>query len=141
MNDLGARFKRIDSSLNRRANAMLEGTGLTTTQLSVLMVLSQGHEDALEQRELERRLHVSHPTTTGLVKRMEAKGLVASNTSSTDARKKVVVMTSAGRAILAEGEQGRLESEATITKGLSAEELTTLRKLLDRIIDNLEDGA
>lgn len=140
-NDLGTRFKRIDSALAQRANSALECTGLTISQFSVLMTLSEERSCTLELRELERRLHVSHPTTTGLVKRLEAKGIVSISISANDARKKIVSMTDQGKNLLKAGEEGRKKAERTITKNLSAEEQATLRSLLDRIIENLDQGV
>ena len=70
---------------------------------------------------------------------MEEKGLVERTVSGTDARQRLVALTLAGRKREEQVKQAFLEAEALIVRGLTKEETDTLRSLLERVIQNLEE--
>ena len=59
--------------------------------------------------------------------------------SGTDARQRLVALTLAGRKREEQVKQAFLEAEALIVRGLTKEETDTLRSLLERVIQNLEE--
>ena len=134
---IGALLKRIDTALGRQANAQLASVGLTLTQVSVLGLLADAPNEGLAQKQIEQELDVSHPTTTGLVKRLGEKGLVAVYESPDDARMKIVRLTAKGREAAREGETHRAKAERALTEGFTDNELAQLKSYLSRIIDNL----
>jgi MarR family transcriptional regulator, organic hydroperoxide resistance regulator len=87
----------------------------------------------LPMRELAELLVCDSSNVTGLVDRLEARGLVARQPSSDDRRVKHVILTPAGRRLRAEL-LDRVGRPAVALERLSAAEQAQLRDLLRRVI-------
>lgn len=94
-------------------------------------------DDGLTQRELSRRVGIMEPTTLQQLRSMETKGLIERRRSTVDRRKIHVHLTRAGKALKPDLLPYAREVNLAATAGFSAEELTLLRRLLDRIQKNL----
>lgn len=136
--DIGLKFKIIDEALARQANAQLQAVGLTFSQANMLGALAQQDGFQTTQRHLEELLGVSHPTIVGLVKRLEAKGYVDTFFSAEDARMKIVRLTDTGTELVNDGASKRNEAEKWLTKGLTDQESSQLNRLLQKVLDDLE---
>ena len=121
-----------------RRDARMSRFGMTPAQTHVLLHLHQSGGQ-LPQRELLDSLKVKPSTVNGILDRMEEKGLVERTVSGTDARQRLVALTLAGRKREEQVKQAFLEAEALIVRGLTKEETDTLRSLLERVIQNLEE--
>ena len=121
-----------------RMDARMSRFGMTPAQTHVLLHLHQSGGQ-LPQRELLDSLQVKPSTVNGILDRMEEKGLVERTVSGTDARQRLVALTLAGRKREEQVKQAFLEAEALIVRGLTKEETDTLRSLLERVIQNLEE--
>ena len=121
-----------------RMDARMSRFGMTPAQTHVLLHLHQSGGQ-LPQRELLDSLKVKPSTVNGILDRMEEKGLVERTVSGTDARQRLVALTLAGRKREEQVKQAVLEAEALIVRGLTKEETDTLRSLLERVIQNLEE--
>ena len=121
-----------------RMDARMSRFGMTPAQTHVLLHLHQSGGQ-LPQRELLDSLKVKPSTVNGILDRMEEKGLVERTVSGTDARQRLVALTLAGRKREEQVKQAFLEAEALIVRGLTKEERDTLRSLLERVIQNLEE--
>ena len=121
-----------------RMDARMSRFGMTPAQTHVMLHLHQSGGQ-LPQRELLDSLKVKPSTVNGILDRMEEKGLVERTVSGTDARQRLVALTLAGRKREEQVKQAFLEAEALIVRGLTKEETDTLRSLLERVIQNLEE--
>ena len=121
-----------------RMDARMSRFGMTPAQTHVLLHLHQSGGQ-LPQRELLDSRKVKPSTVNGILDRMEEKGLVERTVSGTDARQRLVALTLAGRKREEQVKQAFLEAEALIVRGLTKEETDTLRSLLERVIQNLEE--
>ena len=121
-----------------RMDARMSRFGMTPAQTHVLLHLQQSGGQ-LPQRELLDSLKVKPSTVNGILDRMEEKGLVERTVSGTDARQRLVALTSFGLEREEQVKQAFLEAEALIVRGLTKEETDTLRSLLERVIQNLEE--
>ena len=121
-----------------RMDARMSRFGMTPAQTHVLLHLHQSGGQ-LPQRELLDSLKVKPSTVNGILDRMEEKGLVERTVSGTDARQRLVALTLAGRKREEQVKQCFLEAEALIVRGLTEAEANTLRSLLERVIQNLEE--
>ena len=121
-----------------RMDARMSRFGMTPAQTHVLLHLQQSGGQ-LPQRELLDSLKVKPSTVNGILDRMEEKGLVERTVSGTDARQRLVALTPAGQEREKQVKQTFLEAEALIARGLTVEETDTLRSLLERVIQNLEE--
>ena len=121
-----------------RMDARMSRFGMTPAQTHVLLHLHQSGGQ-LPQRELLDSLKVKPSTVNGILDRMEEKGLVERTVSGADARQRLVALTSFGLEREEQVKQAFLEAEALIVRGLTKEETDTLRSLLERVIQNLEE--
>ena len=78
---------------------LLDPLGLTYPQYLVMLVLWE--RDGLTVTEIGERLYLDSATLTPLLKRLQAAGLVTRTRASTDERRVLVALTSAGRALKA----------------------------------------
>ena len=121
---------RLLSAASRRVerdwNAHLAAWDLNHASLPVLVHLSRA---PLSQRQLAAACGVTEQTTSRVVARMERTGYVTRTPHPGDRRQLVLSITDAGRAALAVASD--LEpAEAMVTRGLTADEVAELRRLL-----------
>ena len=132
--DVGFLLKRITTAIGHNADQGFKP--VTLSQMRVIMYIARSPGQRCCQKDIEARFGVSHPTVVGLLKRLEAKGLVATNMSATDKRRKEVFLTAAGNALLDEAMKHRVSMEKQLRKGLTEEDLRQLRRLLTQIYQN-----
>ncbi|MGL6201210.1 MAG: MarR family winged helix-turn-helix transcriptional regulator [Lachnospiraceae bacterium] len=93
---IGLRIAIIDRTFKRRMDERAREMGLTSVQLRVLGEISLMEASGISeinQRDLENAEQVTHPTMTGVIKRLENKGFVKCVTSPTDKRYKKISCT------------------------------------------------
>ncbi|MCQ8186133.1 MarR family winged helix-turn-helix transcriptional regulator [Parvularcula maris] len=94
---------RRASLMVRRLEAYFAEHGLSQLRFLVLIVIDrEPHRDGLSVGEITDRLDVSKPVMTRTVAHLVESGLIAVEADPNDARGKVVRLTPAGRAKLAE---------------------------------------
>lgn len=117
-------------------NSELAEAGITYRQCQVLAWLAL--EGQLSQANLARLMHVEPPTIVKVIDRMERDGLIVRQPCPDDRRIRMIVPTRKAvpvwKRIVKCGEQVKARSLA----GLTDAEGDTLRKLLQRLHDNLE---
>lgn len=93
----------------------------------------------VNQRDLERELHLRPSTINGIVGRLEEKGCISRRASTADARCRLVSLTEAGRARVAAFRTALADTNRRSTACLTEEERRQLAGLLSRVIANLEN--
>ena len=130
-------LRYVYNQMERCRNADFDALGITSSQASVMMFLFKNRKHEVTQQSVQAALLLSHPTITGLMKRLEAKGFITRKNSPADFRCKYVKLTKKGCDI----ERGlktnmkRMQDRALV--GLSQEELDNLEKSLCVIAENL----
>ncbi|MBQ7336488.1 MAG: MarR family transcriptional regulator [Clostridia bacterium] len=113
----------------------LEGAMSQDSARLMMRVLSR--EDGISQLQLTQRTHLKAPTVSVTLKRMEDEGLVRREQDAMDLRKTRVYLTERGK----EHNRKVLERlhglDADMMEGFSLEETELLRKLLERMRDNI----
>ncbi|MGW3958491.1 MarR family winged helix-turn-helix transcriptional regulator [Amycolatopsis sp. NPDC005003] len=104
--------------------------GLTTVQAKVLAAL----DEPLPMHRIAEKLKSERSNVTGIIDRLEARGLVERRPGERDRRIKNIVATPAG-AELARNFQGALGFAAEPLAALTPEERVRLRGLLERMVD------
>lgn len=89
---------------------LMQATGVTLTEYSVLMNLSEAPEGSLRMSELANYVAISVSGLTRVVERLERAGLVERVRSSADGRGQLACLTSAGLKCLKEAWPAHLES-------------------------------
>lgn len=118
----------------------LDELGVTYPQYLVLLVLWE--QDGITVNDLSKKLILNTNTTTPLLKRLEAMGIIIRKRSGSDERKVIISLTEKGRKMQdeASGIPARL-SAGLISDGMSADDLLELKDKLHSIIGYLvEEG-
>ncbi len=112
----------------------LKPLGLTYTQYIVFLVLWE--QDGITVGELGAKLHLDNGTITPLLKKMQDKGYVTRQRSTSDERVVIVSLTDKGRALRTEAM--RIPAEIGQCVPLTTEEADTLYELLYKILANFD---
>lgn len=125
---------RLDKERQRASAVSLRPYGLTLQQLWLLKVLPE--TAGMPIGAIAEALHCHGSNVTGMVDRLEARGLVARQPSPADRRVKHVVLTSAGRMLL--GQVAAKDHPPASLDRLSDEELAALNHLLGKLCEGLD---
>ena len=115
---------------------MLRKHGLTWTGFVVLWVVWIW--DGLETRHAAQNAAISKATLTGVVKTLEARGLITRRVSATDRRLVNLELTPAGLTLMKELYPAFNAAETEVVAGLSPRSLAQLTNSLRSIVAELE---
>ena len=105
--------------------------GLRIPEWRLVAVIAES--DGLSQQQLGQRTRMDKVTVSRAAIALADRGLVARRGNPTDQRSHLLSLTPDGRALYEQVAPKALEMERRIFGGLSAEEITDLRAMLDRI--------
>ncbi|MET0271747.1 MAG: MarR family transcriptional regulator [Phenylobacterium sp.] len=134
-NSLGYLSRIAFRSFSRALEKRTLPHGVTAGQWRFLRVLWR--EDGLTQRELSRRVGMREPTTVTALKSLEKSGFVRRKQSEEDRRKIHVFLTPKAKALQAVLAPHIAEVNEIAARGLTPEEVATLRRLLQIVGKNL----
>ena len=138
----GLRFAILQKTIRRQMDEYVRGTGLTGTQVGVLGELGRLEREGageVTQKALEDAAHVTHPTMTELLKKLESKGFITCRPSEVDRRCKAVVSTGKARALhQAIGEFDDRVFTA-LCRGLSEGEIAEFLRITDVMLENAKN--
>ncbi|PZG06582.1 MarR family winged helix-turn-helix transcriptional regulator [Nonomuraea aridisoli] len=130
---LGFQLKRAEQALiARKANAV-RALDLTEPQCKVLGFLADGSAKSCTQ--LSREALVTSQTMTGIVKNLEAKGLVQRHASPDHGRVMLVSLTEAGAERAAAASDLAQSVEASLREGMTTKDYDLLLGLLRRVAE------
>jgi len=92
-------LRRTSQAIDQYSRHLLREFGLTAPQLATLREILAG--DNTSPMALANALHVSQPTVTGILHRLEHQGLIERQKSVTDRRSNTAVATQKGRELAA----------------------------------------
>ena len=120
----------------RQYRTPLEPLGLTYTQYVVMMVLWEC--GSITEKELGERVHLDSGTLAPLLKRLDKQGLVKRERPDHNERTLQITLTDVGIAM----QEKALSVPETMKNciGLSMEECSVLRRLLDKSLAAMETG-
>lgn len=104
---------------------------VTPLQYSLLSLLAERGE--ADQTTLAHAVALDRTTTTGALKRLEARGFIERSASPTDRRSQSCRPTQAGRTLLLQMEEAARQAHDATLQPLSAEEQETLIRLMKKI--------
>jgi len=93
-----AALRKIGRAIDLRSRMLLHSYGLTAPQLSVLKTIAR--LQPVIASEIAKRVHLGQPTVTGILNRLEQRGLIERTRGARDRRSVLVSLTAAGEAIL-----------------------------------------
>lgn len=133
---IGFLIKQVYILQDQRLNKMFNQFGLTGSQTFTLVNLFKAREkgEKLTQKDLEKKLDISNPTVTGILNRLEAKGLVNRVTCKHDARSKYIEVTNKAIELDKEIRNTFEEAEKELVSALSDDEVNELSEYLIKIL-------
>ncbi|KYF82505.1 hypothetical protein BE20_41885 [Sorangium cellulosum] len=136
---LGFLLNRAASTMRLALEDRLRPYDLTAPQWAVLERLAELAEDEGQtMSSLGQSLGFDRPTTTGVVKRLELKGLVERTADASDGRVVRLALSERGRAQVSELPPLAAEVNRKAARGLSRDERAALERLLLRVIANMK---
>ncbi len=136
---LGSEIKMLSNLIEKNLNQSLPINHLTGTQTAVLMKVADSPMP-MTQKQLETSLKLSHPTTRGIVKRLESQGYLLSVQSAADRRQMELHLTAAGQKLLNEhldDLQKQLQKvEQQLTQAIAPADLAIFKTVLHQMINN-----
>lgn len=134
---LGLIFRRITHAAKKETDNNLRRLNLTMSQGLILEYLNNTSDEELTQKSIEQHFNLQHPTVSGILKRLEKHGFIITSVNKADRRVKDISLTEKARQIEEIARQDKKQMEETLVKGLSDEEIETLRRLLTKVLDNM----
>ena len=111
---------------------------LTQTQSKILGFLAfQGTKDVF-QKDVEEAFQIRSSTATGILKRLENKGLIRRCSVSYDKRLRKILITPEARLICEAVNREIMKGEAVLRKDLEPDELELFFTVIDKIKKNVE---
>lgn len=129
----------ISKMFDDRMRQKCEAAGIGESWNKVLFYLK--HNDPMTQLELAKRTHLSAPSISVTLQKMENAGLIFRRPNPKDQRATLVYLTEQG--YMTDRKVIRLtrETERELLKGISKQELTTVLSLLLRMYRNLTESS
>ncbi len=109
---------------------------VTPEQWAILKTLWE--EEGITPKELADRTFKDKPTTNRMLKRLQAKGLIVRRAHPEDRRSYQVFLTEQGWLLKDELIPRAKQYFEKATRGIEAEQINEMKKLLNQIYDNLQ---
>lgn len=139
-------LKRAYLAVRNALESELSDKGLTAAQFDVLKLLLRPEgqvpisKNGLDQRAMQKSLHITSATLTRLLAGMDRRGLIIRSANPKDSRSKQVKETAKARRLFTKLMAGNEAAfYGRVLRGFSKEETTTLTRLLERIAANVRE--
>ena len=131
------KFKLIHEAFANMFNNQLREDDMTFSQLMVISILWERRDQKVTQKDISEALHIKHPTTIGLLKRLEEKEMVKIVVDPDNRKYRNIAITKKGEQFIEKNKERRNQMNDLLTHGMDEQEIDMLRNLLDKIIDNM----
>lgn len=133
---IGFLIKQVYYMNQARLNTMFAEFDLTASQTFTLIYLFRAHENGrvINQRVIEKDMDISNPTVTGILNRLEHKGLIERRVNAADARIKNIAVTEKALELDKILKKKFSENEEQLVACLSEEEVQHLAVMLEKIL-------
>lgn len=115
----------------------LEEMELTAAQGHLLGYLASRQENPPCPRDIEEAFHLSHPTVSGLLARLEQKGFLETRMDSGDRRRKRIYLLKRGQQCDERIHQVIRENEERMIRGFTQAQREDFTAYLERAIENM----
>ncbi len=127
----------LNSHINRFDGKILAKLDLSPSQAKIIFLLSSSTREEVYPKNIDACLGMTHSTTSGILSRMKAKGLIEDYPSKKDKRRKVLRLTEKGAAAY-QAFSYNLVHEDKLTKDIPAEQLEITCQTLLHMIKNMK---
>ena len=136
MNHYGHLVRILHWCTDQAMTNALETMELTAAQGHIMGYLAHAKEPPCP-RDLEADFHLSHPTVSGLLSRLEQKGFIELRPDPNDRRCKRIYVLEKGKQCHQTMHETILENERKMVSGFTHEEQAQFAELLQRAISNM----
>ena len=138
-NDLILYIRFVYFALEREKNQYFEQHNLTSSQGDILLFLGGAyyHQRDVNQKNIEEHFHLTNPTVTGLLKRLEEKGFIDRKKSETDGRQKLISLTDQSIQVLEDFQAHKETIDQKLLQGIDGDEHALIIKQLKKLLRNL----
>ena len=136
----GHLLRVLTSCTETSMNGALASMDLTAAQGHIMGYLAQCPQPPCS-RDIEEAFHLSHPTVSGLLSRLEKKDFIELRPDETDRRCKRIYVLPKGNELHETMNRVILDNEAQVVAGFSPEERELFTSMLLRAIDNMGASA
>ena len=139
-NDIIFLIKYLGKLLDKDLDARLSEYDLTGQQGRILFYVAKRtniDKEKVHQNDIEQEYHLSKSTVSGIVKRMEKKGVISIEKQHPYA---VVKPTEEGECIIHRLREHRNEAVERLINGLDEKQQNVLIEELNKLIENMEGG-
>lgn len=139
-NHLGPCFRVIQNMIEKYFAKRWENEDykLTRAQAATLHYLYDHREQNVFQKDIEKAFSISGATASNTLKGLERRKLIERIPLKEDTRNKRIVLCEEGVRMHRLAFSHMVNMEETLVMGMTEEEITLFRDLLDRVIQNLE---
>ncbi len=127
-------IKKASLLFDKYSNQLLAQQDLTASQFKIMLVLYHSNQ-VICQGDIEAKFNMTNPTVTGLVQKLEVKGLISRVAKEDDRRVKQLVLTQQALDRKEELLSAEQYLEEMMTKNLSEEEREQLCMLLTKLME------
>ena len=135
-NHYGPLLRTLHCCTDQAMTLALEEMELTAAQGHIMGYLAH-HSEPPCSRDIEEAFHLSHPTVSGLLSRLEKKGFLEFRCDEHDRRCKRIYVLPKGRQCQQTMHQTILATEQRLVRGFSEEEQVQFLAFLERAIANM----
>ena len=127
-------IKRLSLEIDKLSNPILEPYALTHSQYKILKYLLMSPPETVKQVDIEHFFSMTNPTVTGLVQKLEKKGMIERKVNPQDSRSKILCPTQKTiemkDLLVTLGDK----LEGTLTEVLTGKEKQELLRLLKKLL-------
>jgi DNA-binding MarR family transcriptional regulator len=135
------KLRKIIRSINLESKKVEKELGISIPQLLVLKYLSDQNDYRAFAKDIKKYINLNASTVSGIITRLESKGLVAKKTKPNDKRAIFIILTAKGADILHKSPPTLQEKLSQRLKKLSPEQIEELDRNIEllTLILNVED--
>lgn len=128
----------IKKKMDKHMNEGLKKYDLTKTQRDILGYLHFTDKNHVIQKDIEEHFHISNPTVTGILNRLDQKGFIERKQSLKDKRVRTIVLTKKEQDLHEDIENQICLMESKFENALGIEKQKQLLEILKELAQNLE---
>ncbi|GEN57005.1 hypothetical protein GCM10012290_16880 [Halolactibacillus alkaliphilus] len=138
--DLILYIRFVYFALEKEKNHYFEQHNLTSSQGDILLFLGGAHYHKVEvnQKNIEEHFHLTNPTVTGLLKRLEEKGFIGRRKSEVDGRHKLINLTDQSMRVLEDFQTHKKKIDQKLLRGIDEEEEQAILVHMKKLLSNLD---
>lgn len=136
-NHIGYLIKQVFLMNQAKLNTMFAEFDLTASQTFTLIYLFKAteHHRLVHQKDIEEAMDISNPSVTGILNRLEHKGLIHRVSSAKDARVKNIVVSEQALELDKILREKFRENEEELVSALNDEEIACMQSCLLKMLD------